>query len=222
MEIATDGMTVRYKDYDEYLAHQAQRRNVVQEDAPIVFNPDDHPWIVHNLKLFYRFVRPDSRILDVGCRSGWSCLRMLRDGYTGVAGIDVQADNVAFAQRWSAPVQEGDAHHLGFADETFDAVFTRHSLEHMFDPAQVIRECWRVLKRGGVFFAVVPIDKSITDLEHAHTVAFDGPARLLPLCRQFTRVYFGIADNEMVYVGAKPGAWLATAAARLRGAMAPR
>ncbi|HHX64620.1 MAG TPA: class I SAM-dependent methyltransferase, partial [Chloroflexi bacterium] len=44
----------------------------------------------------------------------------------------------------------GDAGHLAFADESFDAVTSLESLEFMPDPAAVIAEMLRVLKPGGV------------------------------------------------------------------------
>jgi len=43
----------------------------------------------------------------------------------------------------------GDAHHLPFADETFDAVITFNTFEHLRDPKCAAGEIHRVLKPGG-------------------------------------------------------------------------
>lgn len=43
----------------------------------------------------------------------------------------------------------GDAHHLPFADETFDAVVTFNTFEHLRDPKCAASEIHRVLKTGG-------------------------------------------------------------------------
>jgi len=43
----------------------------------------------------------------------------------------------------------GDAHHLPFDDETFDAVVVMNAFEHYHDPRQVAAEIFRVLKPGG-------------------------------------------------------------------------
>jgi SAM-dependent methyltransferase len=42
-----------------------------------------------------------------------------------------------------------DAHYLPFADETFDAVVTFNTFEHLCDPARAATELYRVLKPGG-------------------------------------------------------------------------
>jgi SAM-dependent methyltransferase len=43
----------------------------------------------------------------------------------------------------------GDAHYLPFADETFDAVVTFNTFEHLHDPKRAASEIHRVLKPGG-------------------------------------------------------------------------
>jgi SAM-dependent methyltransferase len=46
----------------------------------------------------------------------------------------------------------GDAHHLPFGDETFDAVVTLNTFEHLYDPTRAAAEIHRVLKPGGRVF----------------------------------------------------------------------
>lgn len=48
-----------------------------------------------------------------------------------------------------------------FEDNSQDFVIINHVLEHLFDPVLAIRECFRVLKRGGTLVASVP-DKRFT------------------------------------------------------------
>ena len=47
---------------------------------------------------------------------------------------------------------------IPFADDTFDLVYQAHLLEHFDRQAapEVLKECWRVLKKGGVLRVVVP------------------------------------------------------------------
>src|SRR5262249_49111061 len=42
-----------------------------------------------------------------------------------------------------------DAHHLPFADESFDAVVSFNTFEHLYDPDRATAEIFRVLKPGG-------------------------------------------------------------------------
>ena len=44
-----------------------------------------------------------------------------------------------------------------FADESFDLVITQDVFEHLFDPAQALREIGRTLKPGGAHIFTVPI-----------------------------------------------------------------
>lgn len=49
-----------------------------------------------------------------------------------------------------------DAHHIPFADESVDAIFSLAVLEHVEDPYRVVAEMMRVLKPGGVMYSEVP------------------------------------------------------------------
>jgi ubiquinone/menaquinone biosynthesis C-methylase UbiE len=46
-----------------------------------------------------------------------------------------------------------DAQDLIYRDELFDIVISQNAFEHIPDPAKALRECLRVLKPGGLFFA---------------------------------------------------------------------
>jgi SAM-dependent methyltransferase len=49
-----------------------------------------------------------------------------------------------------------DIHHLPFKDNSIDAVMSMAVLEHVRDPAGVLKEVHRVLKPGGRVFSVIP------------------------------------------------------------------
>lgn len=45
---------------------------------------------------------------------------------------------------------------LPLKDETFDAVLCTQVLEHLQEPEKVLRELWRVLKKGGIIYLSTP------------------------------------------------------------------
>jgi SAM-dependent methyltransferase len=61
------------------------------------------------------------------------------------------------AARVDRPLFDADAAHMPFADQVFDYVVCSHMLEHVTDPAGVIREMMRVAKAG---YVEVPEAKS--------------------------------------------------------------
>jgi ubiquinone/menaquinone biosynthesis C-methylase UbiE len=63
----------------------------------------------------------------------------------------------------------GDAQTLPFADGSLDLAVTSYSLHHISDPARVIREMARVVKRGGrvgLIDIIVPENPKVRELNH--------------------------------------------------------
>jgi SAM-dependent methyltransferase len=59
------------------------------------------------------------------------------------------------AEGWE--INSGDARIMaGVPDGIFDFVYSSHCLEHLTDPAEGIRNWWRILKPGGYLIVVVP------------------------------------------------------------------
>lgn len=54
-------------------------------------------------------------------------------------------------------LEDMDAHYLvGIEDETFDFVYSSHTLEHLFKPQLALKNWWRVLKPGGYLILYLP------------------------------------------------------------------
>jgi SAM-dependent methyltransferase len=50
----------------------------------------------------------------------------------------------------------GDFQHIPFDAERLDYIISSHVIEHEPNPVAALRESWRVLKEGGVFFCIFP------------------------------------------------------------------
>jgi SAM-dependent methyltransferase len=96
------------------------------------------------------------RVLDVATGAG-SFVQFLLDGlrdHDEIVGIDANLERrepfeVAFGDRDDVRFLEMDAHHLDFADASFDTVCVSNSLHHFADPSPVLAEMLRVVRPGG-------------------------------------------------------------------------
>jgi SAM-dependent methyltransferase len=96
------------------------------------------------------------RLLDIGCASGTLLWLASRQGFA-VFGIEVARRSADFVKNLLGfEVFCGELKNAAFASSSFDVVTMFHSLEHVPDPRQVIREIHRILACDGVFIGVVP------------------------------------------------------------------
>jgi demethylmenaquinone methyltransferase/2-methoxy-6-polyprenyl-1,4-benzoquinol methylase len=98
---------------------------------------------------------PGARVLDVATGTGMVAAELLaRCGDCAVVGIDqsaqmLDAARARFAGDARVELVEGQAEHLPFADESFDALTFTYLLRYVDDPAVTLRELARVVKPGG-------------------------------------------------------------------------
>ncbi|HVF56289.1 MAG TPA: methyltransferase domain-containing protein [Pyrinomonadaceae bacterium] len=121
-----------------------------------------------------------SRILDVGCGSGWLSEYFARLGYE-VRGVDISPDLIDMSRERLSLIPYGadfetplrctfDVHDIERAplDEKFDAVICYDSLHHFEDERAVVRHLAAMLDVGGLLFileGVRPPDDSATERE---------------------------------------------------------
>lgn len=100
---------------------------------------------------------PRDEVLGVACGRGVALEYFVREHGVTAAGVEVDPDQVAQAERWSR--QEGLSHQLQFQtgrsdslpyrDEIFDLAIGEIGLANHCDPADAVRELVRVTKPGG-------------------------------------------------------------------------
>jgi 2-polyprenyl-3-methyl-5-hydroxy-6-metoxy-1,4-benzoquinol methylase len=106
---------------------------------------------------------PGLRILDAGCGGGRNIVYLLRQGYD-VSGNDADPKAIAQVRALAQSLAPGRTHDFrveaiestSFGDGEFDVVLASAVLHFARDEAHfeaMLRQLWRVLKPGGLFFA---------------------------------------------------------------------
>ncbi len=99
--------------------------------------------------------RKDLKILDYGCGPGGNIL-FLKD-FGRVSGADISQTALDFAEtRGFEKLIKVSDHTVPFPDASFDIIASLDVFEHIDVDEAAMRECFRVLKPGGVLLTTVP------------------------------------------------------------------
>ncbi len=114
-------------------------------------------------------VAPGNLVLDAGCGEGRHCFGCLERG-ARVVGLDLDFDSLRLASRRLreragelsslGEMNQGDAFHLPYRDDTFDRVICSEVMEHVHDYPAAIRELARVTRPGGKLAITLPTHTS--------------------------------------------------------------
>ncbi|EIN11735.1 ubiE/COQ5 methyltransferase [Punctularia strigosozonata HHB-11173 SS5] len=119
-----------------------------------------HSWrtVANSAAYLVPYLKPNLRILDVGCGPGTITVDFARHVPQGhVIGLEYFPDPLDGAR--ALAVQEGvknvefttgDVHALQYPDDSFDIVHAHQVLQHIRDPVQALREMKRVTRPGGL------------------------------------------------------------------------
>ena len=92
-------------------------------------------------------------VLDIGCGRGHLLRAFQRRGWE-ITGTEMSESAAAYArEQLKLPVHVGN---LADLKGPFDAIVMWHVLEHFERPNDALREVYRLLRPGGIFFVAVP------------------------------------------------------------------
>jgi len=106
------------------------------------------------LEKFIKLLRPNSKVLDVGCGAGIPVTRFLVDTGFEVTGIDISSKMIDLAMNHvpEASFFKQDMTSMTFSDGSFDGIVSFYSIFHV--PREkhffIFRNFFRILKKGGV------------------------------------------------------------------------
>ncbi len=129
-------------------------------------------------------LRPDSRVLDVGCGAGYLAFALGELGMRHAMGIDpfvpepIVYDNGVQVKRQTLEQTEGG----------WDAIMFHHSFEHLPDPHAVLRQVAERLVPGGRCLLRVPVVGSLAWREYGiDWVQLDAPRHLYLFAQESIR-----------------------------------
>jgi len=149
---------------------------------------------IHNRQLKqYALEYLSDRIIDVGC--GTKPYKNLLAPYvTEHIGVDHQET----LHEKSDIDRFGTAYNLPAEDEEFDCALCTAVLEHLEEPELALKECWRVLKRGGVAIYSVPF------IWHLH----EEPRDFFRFSKYGLKYLFEKVGFEIIEIKALSGFWV--------------
>jgi ubiquinone/menaquinone biosynthesis C-methylase UbiE len=167
-------------------------------------------------------LRPDSRLLDVGCGTGTALIELA--GRVGRAvGVDLSEELLAVA-RSRAPELEflaAAATALPFGDGSFDRYRAERVYQHLTEPAAALAEARRVLTPGGRLVLMDPDwDGLVVDVDDRATLraAIDAAVEERPtrtVARRFLRLLTDAGFEQVEVEGVATVLTDAAAATRL-------
>jgi len=106
-------------------------------------------------RVLLKYLKPKKgeEILDLGCSRGFY-VRELENYTEGVIGVDISESSLKEAV--TQKVKYGDITNLNFEANSFDKIYSLHTIEHVPNLKQFFSEIARVLKSGGIAVIVYP------------------------------------------------------------------
>jgi 2-polyprenyl-3-methyl-5-hydroxy-6-metoxy-1,4-benzoquinol methylase len=119
---------------------------------------DDTVGSAHMLVL--ELVEPGARVLEFGCASGYMSQALGDRRGATVVGVELDAEAAQLATAHTERVLVGDAEELDLeaelGGERFDAIVFADVLEHLRDPAALLRRVRPLVAENGVVIASIP------------------------------------------------------------------
>lgn len=107
-----------------------------------------------DLAIIASWIRPGSKVLDLGCGEGDLLYYLKETRQVSGAGIEKCEAKAARCIERGLSVLQGDINEeiLDYPDQSFDYVILSRTLQQVYEPAALIRSLLRVGKRGIVSF----------------------------------------------------------------------
>ena len=137
----------------------------------VAYDEKSHPYTDYPKKLcaylFQSFeLKEGMKMLEPGCGRG-EFLKNFKELGLDVHGVDISTEAQEYAENFPVEVCDIESEKLPFEDDTFDVIYSKSFIEHLYYPERYLEEAFRVLKPGGILITLVP------DWESNYKIYFD-------------------------------------------------
>jgi methionine biosynthesis protein MetW len=125
-----------------------------------------------DLQVIASWIEPETKVLDLGCRTGSLLDHLRHEKHTKGTGVEIDEVAAGEAIAKGLTVIHGDIYEEieDYPDDAFDYIILSQTLQQIYEPAKLIREMLRVGKRGIVSFP------NFTHLRNRFQMFFTGRA----------------------------------------------
>jgi SAM-dependent methyltransferase len=137
-----------------------KQKNFKSNYIDVVYNVKDKPFTNYPGQLIYylinRFnIKQGSKILEIGSGRGEFINEFQKLGNNAYA-VDSSIATSEYFPKINFSKLDLENEKLPFDDETFDIVFSKSVIEHFYYPEDIMKETFRVLKKGGIVLTLTP------------------------------------------------------------------
>ena len=154
---------------------------MVKNYLSVVYDEKSHPYSDYPKKLcaylFQSFeLEEGMKLLEPGCGRG-EFLNNFKDLGLDVFGVDISPEAVAFENGLDVKLCDVENEKLPFNNNTFDVIYSKSFIEHLYYPEKYLEEAYRVLKSNGILLTLVP------DWESNYKIYYDDYTHRTPFTK---------------------------------------
>ncbi|MDB2469177.1 class I SAM-dependent methyltransferase [Alphaproteobacteria bacterium] len=174
----------------------------------VVYDEQSHPYSDYPGKLCaYLFevfcLERGMKMLEPGCGRG-EFLSHFQNLGLDVVGLDISEEAQNFGHNFDVKICNVENEDLPFDNDTFDLIYSKSFIEHLYYPEKYLKEAYRVLKPGGLLLTLVP------DWESNYKTYFDDFTHRTPFTKVALRdayQMFGFKEIEVIKFRQLPILW---------------
>lgn len=160
-----------------------------EEERPVTSYPDQ--LAKHLFDMFE--LKPGMKFLEAGCGRG-DFLKGFQKLGLDVCGMDISYEAIELNPGISISILDVEKEKLQYNDNSFDVIYSKSLLEHLFHPDIYMHECHRILKPGGLLLTLVP------DWEACYKTYFDDYTHRTPFTKISLKDIYRICEFKNVNV----------------------